>query len=66
MEKGKSKKDGSKVKGKYTLIIRLPEQYQKMLFEASNQEGESFNTIVKNALKKHLAEGYGIDTRAKA
>ena len=51
--------------GKYTLTIRLPDQYQKMLFEASMQEGDSFNTIVKNALKKYLEEEFSIKSKGK-
>lgn len=51
--------------GKYTLTIRLPDHYRKMLFEASNQEGDSFNSLIKNALKKYLEEEHQMNTRRK-
>lgn len=50
---------------KYVLTIRIPKSWEKALFNASNQENESYNTIVKNALKEHLSNVYDIKVGRK-
>ncbi len=44
----------------WKLTIRLPNKYKKALFDAQNQEGDSFNTIIKNAVKRYLKEEFNI------
>ena len=49
----------------WKLTLRLPNKYRRALADASNDEGESFNTIVKNAIKDHLIEEYGIKVKGR-